>query len=115
MDTKSLDRKVPSFDETFQEALACWTDERHISREQIATLFYFGQHIVNLADDNGWVYDGHSYKEGVPLGTLVIKAHLEDTPVVCFVSGRTFLNCVRVFLRKVDADLCEWRADRFRT
>lgn len=98
----------------FDEVLKSWTDDRIMSRDDIRSLFLFGHYLVNMADHAGWSYDGHSFKVGSPLGTLVIKATLGGAPVVSFISGRTFVNCVKIFLRRLDGDTVEWRADRFR-
>lgn len=99
--------------EGFKESLEAWTDHRFVSREDIEALAMFVMYIVNLADAGGWLYRGHSFRMGVGLSTLVVKAMLDDTAVVCFVSGKTFVNCVRIFLRKLDEDVVEWRQDKY--
>lgn len=98
----------------FEEALQSWRDERFVSRDQVRALAMFALYIVNLSDYHGWRYDGHSYKVGVAFNTLVIKATFNGAPVVSFVSGRTFVNCVRIFFRRLEEDTVEWRDDKFR-
>lgn len=108
---------VPSnagYVEQFRTSLASWTDERFVSRDDLEALSMFSVYLVNLAEEDGWQYDGHSYAVRLPLSCLVIKATMDGSPVVCFNSGRTFGNCVRIFLRRIDSNLVEWRPDKYR-
>lgn len=104
----------PTLDE-FEKALESWTDERFVSRDAIRALAKFSSHLVNISDHGGWSYYGHSYKAGTTLGCLVIKATIDDTPVVCFTSARSFCTCVKIFLRKCEEDLVEWQGDKYRS
>ena len=106
-------RDVPHLDD-FDKQLGSWTDERILTREAIRALYLFVEYIVNLGDEDGWEYSGHSFKRSLPLSTLVIKAVIDDTYVVSFISGRTFLNYIRIFLRHVNAGTLEWRRDKYR-
>lgn len=101
--------------EQFELALGDWKDERFITREQLKDLAMFNLYLVNLAEDDGWSYAGHSLKMGTPMCLLVVKAWENETPLVVFTSGRTPTKCVRIFLRKLREDLLEWREDKFRT
>jgi hypothetical protein len=98
----------------FDEALKVWVDSRFVTAEQIRDLAMFSLYLVNLAEADGWEYSGHSYRTGSPMGTLVVKAYRDDIPLVVFTSGRTYISCVRMFLRKLDAGLLEWRDDQYR-
>lgn len=100
--------------EEFLKALGGWTDERFISRAQLEDLAMFNLYLVNLAEADGWVYDGHSLKIGQPMSTLVVRATMEGTAYVVFTSGRTTTGCIRAFLRKLREGWLEWRPDRFR-
>lgn len=99
--------------ENFDKALASWTDARFISAADIRTLAMFTMYIVNLADREGWVYRGHSWKESEYMGCLVVKAIVADIPSVVFTSAKTYMGGIRVFFRKMEADLIEWVPDRF--
>ncbi len=103
----------PHLDE-FRGALEGWTDERFITRGEIYALAMCYLYIVNLSEVDGWVYDGHSMKVGTPMCTLTVKAHFGTTPQVVYTSGRTTVGCVRMFIRKVEADLLEWQPDKYR-
>lgn len=98
----------------FRKALAGWTDERFVTQKELWGLTMFFLYIVNLSDADGWEYNGHSLKVGVPMCTLTVKATIEGTPQVVFTSGRDATACVRVFIRKLEEDLLEWQPDRYR-
>lgn len=100
--------------ERFDEALKAWDDERFVSRQQIRTLAMFFLYLVNLADDDGWQYDGHSLKVRETTCILTVKATLEGTPHVVFSSGRDAMGCVQAFMRKLEEGWLEWVVDRYR-
>lgn len=98
----------------FKKALDTWTDQRFVSRKDIEALAMFSVYLVNLSEANDWVYDGHSFKVALPLSTLVVRGHVGGSAMVCFISGRTFTNCARIFLRRLAEDELEWRVDKYR-
>lgn len=98
----------------FDNALQVWTDERFVSRIQVRALSMFAVYLVNLAEDDGWSYYGHSYKVGLPMGILTVKGDIDGIPHVVFTSGRTYTACVVAFMRKLGEGWLEWREDRFR-
>lgn len=106
--------KDKEYVEQFKAAVKGWTDERFLSRKQLYALARFFLYLVNLAEADGWQYDGHSLKVGVPMSVLVVKATIDGVPYVVFTSARTTVGCVVTFMRKLDEDLLEWRKDRFR-
>lgn len=106
--------KVNLYVEGFRDSLRTWSDERFISRQQIDDFAMFSLYLVNLLDDAGWSYYGHSYSQRGIMGCLVVKADHEDTPHVVFVNARTYPGNVRTFLRLLEEDQLEWRPDRFR-
>lgn len=99
--------------ERFRTQLETWQDGRFISREAIESLAMFSLYLVNLADADGWVYVGHSFKRGVGLSKLVIKAMLDEQPVVSFISGRTLVSCITIFLRRMEEKSVEWHPDKY--
>ncbi len=98
----------------FEEALKDWVDHRFVSREQVRALAMFFLYLVNLAELDGWCYDGHSLKMGLPMCTLTVKGTMDAAPVVVFTSARTPTGCVVIFIRKLENDLLEWRPDKYR-
>lgn len=109
-----MDPRDTEYVQEFKKSLGVWTDERFASRQQLEDLAMFNLYLVNLAEADGWTYDGHSYKNSVPMGCLVVKATIRDIPYVVFTSGRTPVSCIRIFLRKMEEGLLEWQKDRFR-
>lgn len=99
----------------FHKSLEGWTDNRFVTREQLEGLATFHLYLVNLAEEGGWQYDGHSWKEAAPLGCLTVKATIDGLPVVVFTSARSATSGILVFLRKLEAGVLEWRADRYRS
>ncbi len=100
--------------EQFDASLAGWTDERFLTRRQLSSLARFFLYLVNLSEEDGWVYDGHSMKVGTPMCGLVVKATIGGKPYVVFTSGRTTMACIVIFVRKLEEGLLEWREDRYR-
>lgn len=103
-----------SYFKQFEESLEGWTDERFATRPQIRALSMFFLYLVNLSEADGWQYDGHSMRVGTPMSTLTVKATIEGTPYVVFTSGRDPMACIRMFIRKLEAELLEWRPDQYR-
>lgn len=98
----------------FDLALETWTDTRFITREELRAAAMFVLYLVNLAEHDGWVYNGHSWKEASPMGCLVVKATIEGTPYVVFTSARTTISSMKVFLRKLEGGMLEWVPDKYR-
>ncbi len=97
----------------FREQLELWTDSRFVSAQDIETMTMFIVYLVNLADHAGWQYRGHSWKESEYLGCLVVKAVVDDVPSVVFTNAKTPVGSMRIFLRKLEADLLEWMPDKY--
>lgn len=99
--------------EQFDEALKGWTDQRFVSADDIRTLAMFHMYLVNLADDDGWVYRGHSWKESEYLGCLVVKAIVDGVPSVVFTNAKTATASMHIFLRKLEGKFLEWVPDKY--
>lgn len=100
--------------EEFRKSLEGWTDERFATRGELEDLAMFNMYLVNLAEADGWAYDGHSMKLGAPMSTLVVRGTIDGVAHVVFSSGRTTTGCVRAFLRKLREGWLEWQVDKFR-
>lgn len=101
--------------EEFVKSLEGWTDERFITREEIRAVAMFTKYLVNLLEEQGATYDGHSLQVNLPLSRLIVRGTIDDIPHVVFTSGRTPIACIRIFVRKVEEDLLEWTPDKYRT
>lgn len=100
--------------EQFELALEDWKDERFIGKQELRALAMFYMYLVNLAEDDGWAYAGHSLKMGTPMCTLVVKSWHGEVPQIVFTSARDPTTCIRIFLRKLEEGLLEWRKDQYR-
>lgn len=98
----------------FRESLEQWTDERFISSKQLYAVSMFSVYLVNLAEDDGWDYVGHSFKRSPGMCCLTVKADVDSVPSIVFTSGRTHTSCVVIFIRKLEGGMLEWRRDRYR-
>jgi hypothetical protein len=98
---------------TFDRSVEDWTDERLVTKAMLRDFARFSLYLVNLAEADGWEYVGHSFKVGLPMSCLVVKARVDGIPHVVFCSGRTYTGCVRVFLRKLEEGWLEWVKDRY--
>lgn len=82
-------------------------------KEKVLTCYMFLVYLVNLLGPLGIHYRGHSLRERAALDLLVVKVTIEGEGKVCFVSGRTPISCMAVFLRRLEEDTVEWRPDRY--
>lgn len=98
----------------FRKSLEGWTDHRFVSGEEIHDLSMFSVYLVNLLEDVGVQYYGHTFKIGTPMCVLVVKGDIDGTPHVVFSSGRTHTACIHIFLRKLQEEWLEWQVDRYR-
>lgn len=99
--------------EGLDKALEEWTDHRFISAEEIRVVAMFHLYLVNLAEDDGWEYRGHSWKQGTPLGCLVVKAVVDGVLSVVFTNAATPITSMRIFLRKMEGEFLEWVPDKY--
>lgn len=99
----------------FDKALEGWVDERFISREDFRAVAVFAVYLVNLLESEGATYDGHSLTIKTPMSLLVVRGTIDGVPHIVFTSGRTTTACMRIFLRKLEDGLLEWRPDRYRS
>lgn len=100
--------------QAFEAALSKWDDQRFITRDQLRAVAKFTMYLVNLADDGGWIYRGHSFKQTDYMGCLVVKADIDGTPQVVFTNGRTYTGCIVGFIRRLEAEELQWRPDKYR-
>lgn len=84
-----------------------------VSADDIRVMTMFIVYLVNLADDQDWVYRGHSWKESDYLGCLVVKAVVNGVPSVVFTNAKTPISSMRIFLRKMEGDFLEWVPDKY--
>lgn len=99
----------------FRKSLQDWRDERFLTKQTLDDLAMYNLYLVNLADEDGWAYDGHSLSIGSPMSRLVTRGTHEGVPHVVFTSARTTAGCMRIFLRKMTEGTLEWRKDKYRS
>lgn len=98
----------------FRASLKDWVDERFLSKDDLYALAMFTMYLVNLLEDQGATYDGHSLRLGTYMCLLVVRGTVDGIPSVVFTNGHTPISCIRIFIRKAEAEVLEWTKDRFR-
>jgi hypothetical protein len=88
-------------------------DSRFLTSEEWGEVYRYVVYLVNLLDEQGMVYRGHSFKYGVPVSLLVTKVIRGKSMLVAFTSGITFQSCMGAFLNRLREDTVEWREDRY--
>lgn len=101
--------------EELDQELESWTLSRFITKKEMRGVYRFTKYLVNLGDANGWTYDGHSYREGTPMGLMTVRGTVDGTPMISFVSGRGLLECMGIFGDLAELDALQWRPDQYRT
>lgn len=99
----------------FEKALQAWDDQRFITRDDLRALAMFNMYLVNLLEAQGYSYDGHSLNIKTPMCLLVVRGTSDGVPQIVFTSARTPIGCIRIFVRKVEGEMLEWRPDKFRS
>lgn len=99
--------------ERVREELSALPSNLVIDAEQVLVLYMFNMYLVNLADARGLEIVGHTLRHKEGLDLLVVKSRVDGDPMVCFISGRTPYNCMKIFLRRLLENTCEWREDRY--
>lgn len=95
--------------EWLAEALA----ERPTEAKDAATHMEFEGWLINLLEDKGLAWRGHSFKNQGWATLLVMKVAREGVPQVGFFTEQTTTGCVRVFLRKLAEGSIPWKRDQF--
>jgi hypothetical protein len=89
------------------------TDYRLYEKQDVASVLLFGFHAVDFLHMHGYEYRGHNIKDMGWCFLLVVKATLEDTPLVAFINERTPAHCMRVFIRRLEEKRVKWQEDKF--
>lgn len=96
-----------------EEALGLLDLPQNLNSADIVAMYSGCQYTVNILDDQGLEFRGYAYKYKPPLDLLVVKATLDSVPVVCFVSGESFVGCFRIFFRLLNDRTIQWIPDKF--
>lgn len=91
-----------------------WKDGREITKPELAALLSFVLYGENVLSQLGRPSTGFSVRHSEWETMLTVRTCHDGVHEVVFVSGRTIVDCVRVFWKKLCADALEWRFDRYR-
>ena len=81
--------------------------------EYLADVYRFSLYLVNFGDALGIEFVGHSWTERVPMGCLVVRARIKDKRYVAFCNAHGFLEAAAGFVRRLEADVVDWREDKY--
>lgn len=95
------------------EHLAALDLPANVNSEELVAMYCGCQYVVNLLEDQGLDWRGYSYRNRVPLGLLVVKATVDSTPVVAFISARSLTDAFRIFFRQLADRLVQWIPDKY--
>jgi len=80
--------------------------------EMLAALTYI-LYLVNIFDDAGITYRGDNYKYQGQINLLVVKATIDDNPVVTFINAMTRQQAVKIFLDQLGERRVLWYPDKW--
>lgn len=90
-----------------------YRDNRVLTELEHRCLVWFFLYGQNVLSQKGMVWRGCVFRQEETSCLLVVKAGPVDTPQVGFVTGRTPIDCVRIFCRRWHDETQEWYEDKF--
>lgn len=90
-----------------------YKDNRVLSQLEHRCLVWYFLYLQNVLSQFGLEYKGSVFRQGEAQCLLVTKAYRGATQLVAYTSGRTTIDCVRIFVRKWHDDSLEWFPDRY--
>jgi hypothetical protein len=94
-----------------QTELLC--ESPYMSKSQFRALVTLNNRMPNVLDPLGYTFVSLSFRESDSLPLLIVKVRNDEGTWICFTNGRSFFNCVVIFLRKLAENRIAWRADKF--
>lgn len=88
-------------------------DEKVLSTEDYKTLAWFFHYGQNVFSEFGMDWLGASFRQRGTRCTLAVKAIYDDAQRVAFVTGRTPMDCMRIFVRKWHQGTVSWYLDKY--
>jgi hypothetical protein len=105
--------RVNKYLEAVEEEIALLPVDGRLSRDSVRVWHRFNMYLVNLMDDVGGAIRGYSLKFQGPLVLLVVKAQIDDIPLVAFVTAQTPTDSMAIFLAQLEERRVAWRPDKF--
>jgi len=88
-------------------------DHRIYEKQDVDSVLLFCFHLEDLMSNCGAELRGWNVASLGWCYRLIVKATIDDTPLVAFISERTTSHCMRVFLRQMEEKRVKWSLDRF--
>lgn len=90
-----------------------YRDQRIVSETELRALVWFFEYGQNVFSQVGRDWVGCTFRQKETTCLLVVKARLNGTQEVVFVTDRTPIGCVRTFCKKWHADTLRWVPDQY--
>jgi len=81
--------------------------------DELRALWYFMCYIADGKVNSGTCVDGFSLHQDDTWARLVVKANIDGTRRVAFISSQTTTRCVAIFVRQWRDGVVKWYDDKF--
>jgi len=99
--------------EYLQTIETTYKDCRVVTQLEMRCLVWYFLYVQNVLSQFSTEWTGCVFRQSEESCLFVTKAVREGTPQVVYVTARTPIDCVRVFVRKWHNDTLEWYPDRY--
>lgn len=110
MDTQS----VQQLEDVVKETLTGWKDHRLVDLDEMVGMLMFLVYGQNVCSQFGADWTGCSFSQSETSCLLVARRLERGVPQVAFITGRTPTDCMRLYHKRLKADLVEWVRDKYR-
>lgn len=112
------DRQVPQFGPEHDLALLREWDFEELCKEprhkrDLMAIDYFMNSVLHITSQDGWTFTGCSIRQKGTNTNLTVKAELDGTPLVAFVTEKFPTGCVVTFCRMWLEGRVKWYPDRY--
>jgi hypothetical protein len=90
-----------------------YSDHRIVSEQEMRCLVWYFLYVQNVLSQFSMSWRGCSFRQSDDFCLLVTKVVRAGVNEVVYTSGRTPLDCVRIFTRKWHQDTLEYVPDKF--
>jgi hypothetical protein len=109
MDTQTLDLVT-----VVEETLKDWHDHRLCSKDELVAAIWYLVYGQNAFSQFGADWTGCSFSQSEETCLLVGRRVFQGDAQVCFVTGRTPMDCMRILHKRYEKDTLNWSKDKFR-
>ena len=90
-----------------------YKDQRVITEQELRSLVWLFLYGTNVFSQLGRDWRGVSFRQSDETCSMVVRSGFGGVLDVAFVTGRTPIDCVRIFCRKWHNDTLAWYPDKY--